>query len=640
MNLAAMGIARISRRLVQGVTTRRSSRAVGLPPLARTWAAAAIAFLTATWASVGVAGPGSLQADIETILAEEGLAGIAWALVKPSGEVQLGAAGLRDKPGNAQFSADTRVHVGSLTKAVLATGLLRLVTEGRIDLDAPVLGYLPTLFEGEAPSGFSTITVRHLLDHTSSLNDADLWQMFSERASADAALVAAFPHPNEQLQVRALPGSRFSYSNIGYTLLGMILESVTGERYETYLDRELLAPLAMHDSTFLFTTQAAKTPDPALAWGHVDDGSRYAAMPMFLRPAGQFTTTAGDLGRFALFLMGNGRIDNEVFIRPDLMAARGKPRTTLAAGGGLAAGYTLGLGRRDRHGVVGYCHGGNIVGFVAMLCVFPEQHLAFAYSVNTDSETANYGRLDARFIDALGVANAVTPATRDAAPDARDWVGRYVLSPNRFQMFDYLDRLFGSVRVDGDANGLEMTSLQGSPRQLRPTGGYLYTANDRTTTSHVLLRGAAGEHLISDGFQTFRKVSPAYLLAHWASLLLGLGGLLWILLAGTAQLLTQRSAMLRSAAAPAYLSLLLLPVPVPLFFSQSFMALGDMTLASVTLAAATALIPLGMLLSLAVLKRQPVRSSVDLLWGAAAICVLQWCVVLAVNGMLPFRLWS
>ncbi len=597
--------------------------------------------LIGLWCSaVCLADDAELQGSIEFILSEEKLTGIAWVLLAPSGDAQTGAAGLRDSLSAQPFTGDTRFHVGSLTKAVLATGVLRLATERQILLDSPVLSYLPELFQGEAPPRFSRITVRHLLDHTSSLNDAHLWQMFSEHAAAGAPLAAAFPNPYQQLQVRAEPGSGFSYSNIGYTLLGMIIESVTGERYEAYLDRALLLPLGMHDSTFAFTTQTGDTPDRALAWGHVDDGSRYAAAPMFLRPAGQFTTTVGDLSRFASFLMGNGMIDGDVFIRADLMNARGKPVGTLAADAGLSAGYALGLGRRDRHGVVAYCHGGNIVGFVAMLCVFPEQQKAFAYSVNTDSETADYGRLDQRFIEALEVAEAPAPKTMDAAEDAAGWAGRYLLSPNRFQAFNYLDRLFGGIHITAEADGLRMTSLQGSPRLLRPTGGYRFSADDRTTNSHVLLRDSAGAYLLSDGFQTFRKTSAIYLLAHWTSLLLGLSGLLWILLAGTAGLLTQRGAILRQAWAPAYVSLLLLVLPVPLFFQQSFMALGDITAASLALAGVTTLLPLAMVITLGFLKRRPARSRLEFCWGLAALCVLQWCAVLATNGMLPFVLWA
>jgi len=580
--------------------------------------------------------------DLEHILAEEGLTGIAWSLVHGADEVAIGATGVQDNATGVAFASDARFHVGSLTKTLLATGVLRLVTEQRIELDAPVLAFLPALFPDKAPAGFSDITVRHLLDHTAGLNDAHLWQIFSERAAPEGPLSAAFPDPASQLRLRSRPGSRFSYSNMGFALLGMIVEAVVGERYETYLNEHLLAPLGMHNSSFGFTVQEGEYADPGLAWGHIDDGSRYAARPMFLRPSGQFTTTATDLARFAQFLLGDGVLDGQTFIDSSLMKSRGRPIRTEAADEGLLAGYALGLARRDRHGVVGYCHGGNVLGFVARLCLFPDENKAFAYSVNTDSETANYGRFDRAFIHRLGIAEATQPPAATPPADISEWTGRYVLSPNRFSSFEYLDIIFGVIRIHENPNhsDLVLSSIQGNDRQLRPVGHHLYSADDRATASHVFLRGTDREYLLSDGFQTFEKVATFYLIAHWVCFLLGLAGLVWILTVGTFSLLRFRSGLFRRAEAPAYFSSLLLFVPVPLFLTQSIFALGDVTLASLALALVTLMLPLGMVLSIIRAGKIWKTARMPLVNGLAAVMVLQWCAVLFVNGMLPFRLWS
>jgi len=581
----------------------------------------------------------NLQHDLDVVLVEEGLTGLAWSLVGENGEVSLGATGLRDNPSQSGFTVDTRFHVGSLTKSLLATGVLRLVTEGLIELDAPASRYLPYLSFENPWKAQADVTVRHLLDHTSGLNDAQMWQIFSERPKPATLLSAAFPEPETQLRIRSRPGSRFSYSNMGYTLLGMIIESVVGGSYEAFLDQSILAPLAMRDSTFAFTVQEGEHADPALAWGHVDDGSRYSASPMFLRPAGQFTSTAADLARFAQFLLSDGVIDDQQFIDQELMRARGRPSGTEAANRGLVAGYALGLGRRDRHGVVGYCHGGNIVGFVAMLCIFPDERKAFAYSVNTDSETANYGRIDSLLIRALNITKAAPPPSAIPAPDITAWQGRYILSPNRFQAFEYLDNVFGAINVSVDGDTLVMTSLQQQPRRLRPVGGRIYSASDRATGSHVFLRGEDSEYLISDGFKTFEKVSTAYLIAHWTSVLLGLGGLTWLFLAGMISVVRYRTNILQRTETPAFITIMLLFVPIPFFMTQSFMAIGDFTLASALLAAVTLLLPIGMISTIWCASKKWRESHVNLIHGMGAAFVLQWCLVLFVAGMLPLRLW-
>ena len=290
--------------------------------------------------------------------------------------------------------------------------------------------------------------------------------------------------------------------------------------------------------------------------------------------------------------------------------------------------------------MTGYCHGGNIVGFTAMLCIFPDEHKAFAYSVNTDSETANYGRLDKLFIEALRIAVAPSPQTVKPASDVWKWHGRFVLSPNRFQMFEYLDTVFGAIKVSADDGLLALESLQQDTRLLRPVGDYLYSADDRATTSHVLLRGEQGEYLVSDGFRTYEKVSTAYLAAHWTSILLGLAGLVWTLVSGSVSLVRFRSDAFRRPEAPAFVASALLFAPLPFFFTQSFMALGDFTIASALLALVTVLLPIGMLSTIILATKKWRVSRMNLLHGLAATFVLQWCVVLVTTGMLPFRLWT
>src|SRR5690606_21429296 len=200
-------------------------------------------------------------------LVQEGLIGASWSLVTPE-QVVLGAAGVRDLGTGAPLAPHDRVQVGSVAKTILAAGVLALVTEGRVNLDAPVTTYLPDLRLDNPWAPETPVLVRHLLDHTSGLDDVRLWQVFTLRGDPDAPLrdgLVAKP-----LLVGSRPGSRFSYSNVGYLLLGMVIESVTNERYESWLDQHLLAPLGMTRSTAAFVTQVGARGDATLAMGHFE----------------------------------------------------------------------------------------------------------------------------------------------------------------------------------------------------------------------------------------------------------------------------------------------------------------------------------------------------------------------------------
>lgn len=580
----------------------------------------------------------TIQADMERLLQEEGLSGAVWTLISPDGD-SVGAAGLANADSDAPMTIHKRVHVGSVTKTVLATGVLRLITTGQLSLDAPISALLPGLSFENPWEASDPVRVRHLLAHTAGLDNLRFWQAFSLQPTPDTPLNEAFSRDPSLLRLRTRPGSTYSYSNMGYGLLGMVIESVTGERYEHYLDTQLLKPLSMHDSSFEFVSQAGPNADDGLAMGHFEHGRTQAAVAIYLRPAGQFTTTAGDMALFAHFLMGNGMINGESFIAPALLAALGQAQGTEAAVAGLPMGHGLALARRDRHGVVGMCHPGTVVGFRAMLCLYRSQGKAFFIAINTDSETADYNRMDALLIDTLDVAGSTQPARALVAPEGMtDWQGFYIPAPNNMQQFAWVDMIFNFIRVDWDGSHLRVKPFQSSARELVPVGNMLFRARDRTVTSHVLFRSDDGARLISDGLHTYQQVSWLRLLPHWLSLATGLVGLIWILFSGLVRVLTASLKWSTVVLVP-FIGVSALLLPLPFFYLQSFLQLGDLTVASALLSLVTGLLPLSMIFGIAMYFRETPENRPRLLDLLACMAVLQWTLLLFAVNLLPFQLW-
>lgn len=578
-----------------------------------------------------------LHAAMEASIEREGLPGVVWTIVTPDG-VLTGSAGLADARLQTPLSPASRVQTGSIVKTLIATGVLRLVTEGRLTLDSPAASYLPNIEFVNPWAPDHPVLVRHLLDHTSGLDDARLWQIFSLQAQPDAPLGASIE--DEPLQVRSRPGSRLSYSNLGYTLLGMVIEQVTGERYERYLDEQLLRPLGMHRSTFQFVSQEGPNTDGSLAMGHFEEGVTQPTVPMYLRPAGQFTTRADDMARLARFLMSNGEIEGRLFITPGLLRAMGGPSTTEAALAGLLdAGYGLGLNTRDRHGVIGNCHVGTTIGFRANLCLFPDKQKAFFIAFNADVETADYEQFDALLIRALGIS-PVTPAPEEAPPaGVGDWQGVYILAPVRNQSFAYLDQVLNFATVRWDGQRLHLQPFQGEATALLPVGGQMFRAEDRTRASHALIVSQQGGRVISDGFRSYEQTSIWRMVLLWTSLATGIAGIFWLFLLGIVRIVRRQ---LRPSS-PLFLPFLAtasLLLPIPLFFAQSFLQLGDLTPASALLAVVTGMLPLAMIYGLW-RSLKCTASGRAALWDRLAMFgVLQWCVVLASWELLPLRLWS
>lgn len=528
---------------------------------------------------------------------------------------------------------DDRVHIGSIAKTLVALGVLRLASEGRIDLDAPVSSVIPEIRFRNPWEKTHPVRIRHLLDHSSGLEDARLWQMFSAQVSPDDPLLSAFTRDRSVLKIRTRPGERTSYSNMGYGLAGLVIERVTGQRYEQWLDARLLGPLGMADSSFAFVSQAGSRRDARLAWGHHDDLAPAAAMPIALRPAAQFTTTARDMAVLARFLMSDGRVRGAQFVRADLLRAMGRPAGTQAARAGLDAGYALGLARRDRNGAAGLCHGGNIIGYRAMLCLYPEQRKAFFVSVNTDSEGADYGRIDAMLTAALQLPPAVLHADRKASVDYTPWLGRYVPTPSRFAIQTYPDRLTGGLALDLEGQGLTLTPFMGNPMRLAPAGGPLLRVEERVAPSHVLLRDADGTPMLSDGIRSFRMIGMVELASLWTTLGAGIAGLLFFLI--VAPVLAWRHG--RAIIGPGTAGVLGLIAAGLILQRQSFASLGDATAANIALALATLLLPvaMGWQAVLEIMKR-PKHWRVRL---TASLAVLLLCAILAAYGLMPLILW-
>ena len=139
---------------------------------------------------------------------------------------------------------DTLYILGSVTKTYTATALMRLVAEGRVELDAPVRRYVPELRLADERAA-AEVTVLNLLNHTSGLD----WRINVDTGEGDDALareVAKLP----ESKLIAPPGTRASYSQAGYNLAGRIVEKVTGLTYERAVASLLFEPLGLSHSFF------------------------------------------------------------------------------------------------------------------------------------------------------------------------------------------------------------------------------------------------------------------------------------------------------------------------------------------------------------------------------------------------------
>ena len=213
--------------------------------IARVFALFIVAFATAT----GVFAQKDVQKNIDQLLKQYNEYGQlnGSVLVADKGRVVYEKGfGMANMEWGIPNGPDTKFRIGSITKQFTATLILQLVEEGKIKLDGKLSDYLPDYRKDTG----SKVTIHQLLNHTSGIPSYTSNREFFPKHSRDAYSVPDFVKTFASGDLEFEPGSKFSYNNSGYTLLGAIIEKVSGKNYETVLSERILKPLGMTNTGY------------------------------------------------------------------------------------------------------------------------------------------------------------------------------------------------------------------------------------------------------------------------------------------------------------------------------------------------------------------------------------------------------
>ena len=272
-----------------------------------------------------------------------GVPGLAVGLIGPDGWRHEFAVGVADVASGRPLAAEALMPVASIGKAMTAVALLREHDAGRLDLDAPVHDHLPWL---PLATPFGPISVRHLLAHTAGI----IGGMEGSPSPTMEALALEHTPPGWP------PGERASYSNVGYAVLGLVLERVAGCSYAEAIQRHVLDPCAMTGSEAV-TTAAAQA---RAATGHLElDGGALVPAPWVPTTAGSGATlcTAADLGRFLRAVVAG----DPPLLEPGTREAMLTPAIPLPEG--RSYGYGLGVELDTEAGYRRAGHQGDCPGY-------------------------------------------------------------------------------------------------------------------------------------------------------------------------------------------------------------------------------------------------------------------------------------
>jgi CubicO group peptidase (beta-lactamase class C family) len=273
---------------------------------------------------------------------------------------------------------DTLFQYGSTGKTFTATAMLRLVEEGRVDLEAPVRTYVPELRLKDEDVA-RTVTVFHLFNHTAGW-EGDLME---DMGAGDDCLVRYVERMATIEQVSP-PGESVSYNNASLSLAGRVIEKVTGHTYEHAMKELVLQPLGLTHCYFFPNDIMTRR----FAAGHSQsqDGTitvtRPWAIPRSSNPAGGIAGDTGDLLTWARFHLGDGTAADGTRILSEGMLRRMQEPTIETPGSALGDAVGISWLLRDVDGVRLVGHGGDTIGQHSAFTMVPERGFAIASLTN------------------------------------------------------------------------------------------------------------------------------------------------------------------------------------------------------------------------------------------------------------------
>ncbi len=306
---------------------------------------------------------GKVGERMQAFVADNEIAGAVTVVGCKDGIVYQSAVGSLDLEAGKAMPKDAIFRIASMTKPITAMGIMILADEGKLSIDDPVEKHLPE-FRGQMLVNERTadsvtlqkptrpITLRDLLTHTSGLPGrfpdglSDLYQKRNHTLAEAIMAVSQRPLEFE-------PGTKWAYCNPGIDTLGRVIEAVSGQSYETFLQKRIFDPLDMKDTTFYPSKEQLKRVGPV--YNKKDgklvasdnpvlgppDGARY---PM---PAGGLFSTGADLARLYQMMLNDGALGKARILSAESVAAMTKVHT-----GDLKAGFTAGMGWGLGWGVV------------------------------------------------------------------------------------------------------------------------------------------------------------------------------------------------------------------------------------------------------------------------------------------------
>lgn len=383
---------------------------------------------------------------------EAGTPGLALAVTSREGLLRVATYGFADLKARTPVTPETLFEIGSISKSFTAIALLQLREEGRFDPQAPITRHLPWF---QIQSDYEPITAHHLLTHTAGIpRDRDDIPSSVYQAVALRERETAYP-----------PGLKSSYSNIGFQVLGYLLEEVTGEDYGAVIRQRILEPLRMtatepvitHDTRRRLATGYKPFYDDRPA--HRSHGLVEGTWIEYGAGDGSISATPADLAAYLRMLLNRGAVPEGRILSEE--SFRLLTQRTIRAHENEYSGYGLGIREVDGRTIV--WHGGGMIGYASMLLGDLDEGLGAVVFVNGPGDPGRVAQFALAAVRAALRGDELPPVPEPESPtrteNASDYAGIFIAPDGRRWVFEAkAERLLlvrGSERIALEPRGTD-----------------------------------------------------------------------------------------------------------------------------------------------------------------------------------------
>jgi len=432
---------------------------------------------------------------------ERSIPGGAFAIVSRD-SIWIGTYGFANLETGEPVTENTHFCIGSCTKSFIGLGFLKLIQEGKIDLNTPVKKIAPEIEIQNPWQDTHPVRVVHLLEHTAGFDDMHAnWFYFQGPV---IPLQRALEIKADLRRVRWQPGTRVSYSSPGYTLAGYIMQKVCRKRYEDYLKQSIFNPIGMKTSTIGRADDNKKL----LSVGYVNDTEPIRYWYDYDEPAGAMNSSVKEMALFVQFMLNRGKVAGDQVLRGELIDKVGKPTTTISAKAGLEAGYSFGITTRFVHGLKWYAHGGLVPGFYAEYAYSHDCGLGWVVLIN------RFGRLVYTDITDEVERYSVCEADTESFPKAKvsesqlkEYCGYYEPRSPRMELFAFLEILFGGTTIMFENDTLYQKDFMSDKKPLIPVSQNLFRRSKEPEATRVFTSTPDGKMVYATGGSYYEKTA-------------------------------------------------------------------------------------------------------------------------------------